>query len=156
MGKLLLGMLKDHPACYARIMSLSLQINGQNRVFAALNSPVMLGPLIGEMGLKGDRIAVEHNGEIAPKVRWGEIPVSSGDRLEVVHFVGGGGGRDMAPLWGETGGIVRCLNRERGSKSEMRGVGVEVALTIHNICYQTLQGMQQLGAADGLRYRKTY
>jgi len=42
------------------------------------------------MDLKADRVAVEHNGEIAPRADWGGIPVSSGDRLEVVHFVGGG------------------------------------------------------------------
>jgi sulfur carrier protein len=72
-------------------MPLTLVINGQNRVFAGLTSPAMLSQVIKEMELKGDRIAVEHNGEIAQRVRWVEIPVSAGDRLEVVHFVGGGG-----------------------------------------------------------------
>jgi sulfur carrier protein len=42
------------------------------------------------MALKGDRIAVEHNGQIVQRANWAETPVSSGDRLEVVHFVGGG------------------------------------------------------------------
>jgi sulfur carrier protein len=42
------------------------------------------------MDLKGDRIAVEHNGQIVQRARWADTPVSSGDRLEVVHFVGGG------------------------------------------------------------------
>jgi sulfur carrier protein len=73
-------------------MSLTLVINGQNRTFAGLVSPVMLVQVIGAMELKGDRIAVEHNGEIAQRVRWAEIAVESGDRLEVVHFVGGGVG----------------------------------------------------------------
>jgi sulfur carrier protein len=73
-------------------MPLTLVINGQNRVFAGLAAPVMLSQVIGAMELKGDRVAVEHNGEIAQRVRWGEIPVVTGDRLEVVHFVGGGAG----------------------------------------------------------------
>ena len=71
-------------------MPLTLVINGQSRVFANLTSPVMLTQVIVEMELKGDRIAVEHNGEIAQLTRWANIPVSTGDRLEVVHFVGGG------------------------------------------------------------------
>jgi sulfur carrier protein len=42
------------------------------------------------MALKGDRIAVEHNGQIVQRARWSDTPIASGDRLEVVHFVGGG------------------------------------------------------------------
>jgi sulfur carrier protein len=73
-------------------MSLSLIINGQNRSFEELASPISLVDVITEMKLKGDRIAVEHNGEIAQRGRWPEIEVTTGDRLEVVHFVGGGVG----------------------------------------------------------------
>lgn len=73
-------------------MPLTLVINGQHRIFANLTSPVMLTQLILEMELKGDRVAVEHNGEIAQRARWAELPVTTGDRLEVVHFVGGGAG----------------------------------------------------------------
>jgi len=40
--------------------------------------------------LRQDRIAVELNGEIAPRTRWGELTVLDGNRIEVVHFVGGG------------------------------------------------------------------
>jgi len=71
-------------------MSFTLVINGQNRSFDNLTSPVTLAQAIAEMNLKGDRIAVEHNGQIVQRARWTDTPVSSGDRLEVVHFVGGG------------------------------------------------------------------
>jgi thiamine biosynthesis protein ThiS len=37
-----------------------------------------------------DRIAVECNLEILPRDRWAHVRVQDGDRLEVVHFVGGG------------------------------------------------------------------
>jgi sulfur carrier protein len=74
-------------------MVLTLVINGQSRDFAGLASPAQLTQVIAAMDLKADRVAVEHNGEIAPRANWGGIPVSSGDRLEVVHFVGGGSGR---------------------------------------------------------------
>ncbi len=37
-----------------------------------------------------DRVAVEYNLEIVSRDRWSETAVRAGDRLEVVHFVGGG------------------------------------------------------------------
>ncbi len=38
----------------------------------------------------GTRIAVERNGEIVPKARYGDTVLRDGDALEVVSFVGGG------------------------------------------------------------------
>ncbi|MBI1939946.1 MAG: sulfur carrier protein ThiS [Acidobacteria bacterium] len=40
--------------------------------------------------LAADRVAVERNLEIVPRGLWSETPIQAGDRLEVVHFVGGG------------------------------------------------------------------
>jgi sulfur carrier protein len=71
-------------------MSLTVILNGQSRAFDALPQPASLEQLIGELGLKGDRVAVEHNGEIVPRAGWAETTLNPGDRLEVVHFVGGG------------------------------------------------------------------
>jgi sulfur carrier protein len=73
-------------------MALSLILNGQQREFAALTSGTALSGLIAELQLKGDRIAVELNGELVERARWPEVLLSAGDRLEVVHFVGGGTG----------------------------------------------------------------
>jgi sulfur carrier protein len=73
-------------------MPLTLILNGQCRVFEMLPQPVSLEVLIGELGLKDDRVAVEHNGEIVPRDGWAETSLNGGDRLEVVHFVGGGCG----------------------------------------------------------------
>jgi sulfur carrier protein len=42
------------------------------------------------LALKGDRVAVERNGEIAARTSWPAVMVADGDRIEVVHFVGGG------------------------------------------------------------------
>ncbi len=71
-------------------MSLNLILNGQSREFDSLPQPASLEQLIIELGLKGDRVAVEHNGEIVPRSGWAETTLNVGDRLEVVHFVGGG------------------------------------------------------------------
>jgi sulfur carrier protein len=71
-------------------MSLTLILDGQSRAFDTLSERASLEQLISELGLKGDRVAVEHNGEIVPRSGWAETTVNGGDRLEVVHFVGGG------------------------------------------------------------------
>jgi sulfur carrier protein len=71
-------------------MSLTLVLNGQSRTFPELSPPAGLNYLIEALGLQGDRVAVEHNGEIVPRASWAETVLSAGDRLEVVHFVGGG------------------------------------------------------------------
>ena len=68
---------------------LSLQINGQTRTLN-LPSPTTLETLLGELQIKLDRVAVEHNGNIAPRTTWATTSVSSSDKLEIVHFVGGG------------------------------------------------------------------
>jgi sulfur carrier protein len=71
-------------------MPLTLILNGQSRSFDHLSETASLEQLVGELGLKGDRVAVEHNGEIVSRSSWAETTVNGGDRLEVVHFVGGG------------------------------------------------------------------
>lgn len=67
-----------------------MQINGRERVLPAVSSPAMLDTVLHALELRADRVAVELNGELAPRAQWAEIPVHTGDRLEIVHFVGGG------------------------------------------------------------------
>lgn len=71
-------------------MSLTIVLNGQHRTFAALTESVNLEDLVRELGLQGDRVAIERNGEIAPKAVWPNTLLAENDRLEIVHFVGGG------------------------------------------------------------------
>jgi sulfur carrier protein len=71
---------------------LTVQVNGQPRSFAELSPGAVLAAVVEALGLKADRIAVELNGEIAPRTSWAGRTVSEGDRLEIVHFVGGGVG----------------------------------------------------------------
>jgi thiamine biosynthesis protein ThiS len=66
---------------------MTLQINGEKR---ELRDGLLLSSLIEEMGMKADRVAVERNGDIVPRGRWVETVLHDGDRLEIVHFVGGG------------------------------------------------------------------
>jgi sulfur carrier protein len=71
-------------------MALSLRINGTERTLENLDDGARLDAVIAALSLKSDRVAVEWNGEIAPRAAWASVSVSTGDRLEVVHFVGGG------------------------------------------------------------------
>lgn len=49
-----------------------------------------LAGLLDWMNLPKERVAVERNREIVPRSQWAETPIQADDRLEVVHFVGGG------------------------------------------------------------------
>ena len=69
---------------------LTIQLNGQERTLEHLTSPSSLSHIINALALKSDRIAAEHNGQIAPRTTWSEAQIHTGDRLEIVHFVGGG------------------------------------------------------------------
>ncbi len=70
--------------------ALTIQVNGQSKTIPGVAAPTTLHVLIAELGLKADRIAVEHNGEIAPRSTWTAVTIAQNDRLEIVHFVGGG------------------------------------------------------------------
>ena len=64
-----------------------LFINSEEKVFA---SSLSLAELIEQLGMKGDRVAVELNREIVSRAQWIGTKLNDGDRLEIVHFVGGG------------------------------------------------------------------
>ncbi|WP_284123926.1 sulfur carrier protein ThiS [Parerythrobacter aestuarii] len=65
---------------------LTLTVNGETRRTATRT----IADLVRELDLLPEKVAVEHNGEIAPRSRLAEIALSDGDMLEIVHFVGGG------------------------------------------------------------------
>lgn len=66
---------------------MKLHINGEEKNFDA---PLTLSALVAAMGLKSDRVAVELNRDIVPRTQWLQTNLNDGDRLEIVHFVGGG------------------------------------------------------------------
>ena len=46
--------------------------------------------LVERLGLVGGPVAVERNRAVVPRAQHASTPLSDGDRLEIVHFVGGG------------------------------------------------------------------
>lgn len=79
-------------------MPLALTINGQSNDFPELAEGAMLTTLLEMMALKPDRIAVEQNGTLIRKNSWTHTALREGDKLEIVHFVGGGSTASLA-VW---------------------------------------------------------
>jgi thiamine biosynthesis protein ThiS len=65
---------------------MNLTINGETQS----SSAETLGALVELLGMKPDRVAIELNREIVPRDQWQKTMLHDGDRLEIVHFVGGG------------------------------------------------------------------
>ena len=66
---------------------ITIHLNGEQR---EVPKGVTVASLLEWLKLPADRVAVECNLAIVPRKRWGETLVEAGDRLEVVHLVGGG------------------------------------------------------------------
>ena len=64
-----------------------LTINGEPQDFEA---KLTVFELLGRIGLDPAKVAVERNLEIVPKSTYAQTPLGDGDRLEIVHFIGGG------------------------------------------------------------------
>lgn len=68
-------------------MPLQVHFNGQN---LQLEAPVSIADLLRAQGLAERRVAVERNGEIVPRGQHASTLLVAGDRVEVVHAIGGG------------------------------------------------------------------
>lgn len=66
---------------------MELRINGEAR---SVEGAATVAELIELFGLGGRRIAVELNERIVPRTRHDETPLGEGDRIEIVHAIGGG------------------------------------------------------------------
>lgn len=66
---------------------MQIVVNGHPRSAAAR---LALPALIEELKLADRRVAVELNGAIVPRSAWPATQLADGDRLEIVHAIGGG------------------------------------------------------------------
>jgi thiamine biosynthesis protein ThiS len=69
---------------------MEIVLNGQLRTVSLDPQTATLEALIAALEMKQDRIAVERNGEIVRRTEWAATHIQTGDRFEIVHFVGGG------------------------------------------------------------------
>jgi thiamine biosynthesis protein ThiS len=68
---------------------LRIEVNGESRDVLA---PITIGELIQHLALAPERLAIELNHEVIRRADWQQIALKEGDRVEIVHFVGGGRG----------------------------------------------------------------
>jgi thiamine biosynthesis protein ThiS len=64
-----------------------LTVNGEDRTFADI---AHVADLVAALGLDGRKVAVERNLEIVPRSTYARAALADGDRIEIVHFIGGG------------------------------------------------------------------
>ena len=64
-----------------------IMINGESR---DLIPGLTVAGLLQDLGIDNRKVAVERNLEIVPKSAFATTEVQDGDRLEIVHFIGGG------------------------------------------------------------------
>jgi sulfur carrier protein len=68
----------------------NLKVNGQMRRLSLLTNDQSLGSLLSALAVRKELVAIALNDMIVPRGEWDSTLVSEGDRLEIVHFVGGG------------------------------------------------------------------
>ena len=66
---------------------MNLTVNGEEQ---QVSDGLTVTRLLEQLSLHTGRVAVEHNRVILPRERFSEMTLEDGDRLEIVHFVGGG------------------------------------------------------------------
>ena len=76
-------------------MGLRLSLNGEAREF---DEPLTVDGLLRQLNLDPAKVAVERNLEIVPRSTYGAASLASGDRLEIVQFIGGGNAPAATPI----------------------------------------------------------
>jgi thiamine biosynthesis protein ThiS len=64
-----------------------LTVNGEERAFGQV---AHVADLVAALGLDARKVAIERNLEIVPRSTYAAAPLADGDRIEIVHFIGGG------------------------------------------------------------------
>lgn len=70
--------------------SLRIHINGEPR---EVEDDTTLLQLVTSLSFKSERIAIELNGIVVRRADWDNTKLKTGDKVEIVHFVGGGRAR---------------------------------------------------------------
>ena len=66
---------------------LKVQLNGNNY---QVDSGCTINNLLKRLKINNNKAAVELNGQIADKKRYRNIKLKKNDKIEIVHFIGGG------------------------------------------------------------------
>ena len=72
---------------WVKIVIMTIFINGEAR---ELDDGLTVAAMLDALELPKQRVAIELNRRVVRKQEWGSTAVEDNDRVEVVHFVGGG------------------------------------------------------------------
>ena len=64
-----------------------INVNGEEH---AAQEGMTVEALVAQLALRPERLAIELNGEVVRRADWQRTTLGEGDRVEIVHFVGGG------------------------------------------------------------------
>ena len=64
-----------------------ITVNGEEH---AAQEGMTVEALVAQLALRPERLAIELNGEVVRRADWPRTTLDEGDRVEIVHFVGGG------------------------------------------------------------------
>jgi thiamine biosynthesis protein ThiS len=67
---------------------MQLTINGENHLLPATARTI--ADLVASLKLDVRQAAIERNQEIIPRSLYSDTPITEGDRIEIVSFIGGG------------------------------------------------------------------
>jgi sulfur carrier protein len=66
---------------------LLVEVNGESRDVPA---SITLAEFVAQLALAPERLAIELNRQVVRRAHWSQTILKDGDRVEIVHFVGGG------------------------------------------------------------------
>ena len=64
-----------------------IQLNGSSY---EINNETNLNQLINKLKIQKTKVAIEFNGVIVEKSKYQKVILNKGDKVEIVHFIGGG------------------------------------------------------------------
>lgn len=64
-----------------------IEVNGESR---EVPENLTVASLVEQLALPNERTAIERNREVVRRADWPTVDLTEGDRIEIVHFVGGG------------------------------------------------------------------
>ena len=70
-----------------KINKVKINLNGKNRL---ISSKMSLKSLLNNNKIPVNKVAIEINKEIINKKKISKIKLKTGDKVEIVHFIGGG------------------------------------------------------------------
>jgi thiamine biosynthesis protein ThiS len=92
---------------------LTIIVNGEKTDIAEGSA---ISDLVETLGLTPNRLAVELNRRIIRRADWGSTTISEGDKVEIVHFVGGGSDSRIVTVDPD----LQSTNAHRGKSCQIR------------------------------------